>query len=250
MKAVVESLLALVVRHWLRIGVLLILFFVISKKQINLNIQLGKPAVPLHHNRPLLTSPSAGEKSIVPMEKPTVLTDDAKVATQSSGWLQQMNIFNSSGYPELSLSLQEVSEQQIKAFINRFYGVARTEQQKFGVPASITLANALLHSTAGSFVGSHESNNLFRLSCTDDWLGPKLTVEGACYRRYDNAWTSFRDHSLYVTTGNYGVLNQLGSKDYRGWADGLEALAFNDTQNLSQQLLTLIDEWQLFQYDS
>ena len=60
---------------------------------------------------------------------------------------------------------------------------------------------------------------------------------------------SFRDHSLYVTTGEYADLRRLGSTNYRAWAKALEDARFAREDNLEGQLIELIERYQLFQYD-
>ncbi|PHI20560.1 hypothetical protein CEQ90_07355 [Lewinellaceae bacterium SD302] len=243
MKTIVHDFLALAVRHWLRIGVLLVLLFIISKKQIDLNIQFGKPTGPIHQSSPPLKP--AGE--ILPAhEEPTVYT---QIEPTEDSWLQKMNILGSGDHAELSLELKQVEERIIRAFLDRFAELARTEQRKFGVPASITLANALLHSRGGTAAASLTANNYFQLGCTSDWIGPTKSLNGLCYREYENAWTSFRDHSLFVTTGQYAPLTRLGSQDYHGWSKGLEALGYNDTDDLGQQLEQVIEQWQLYRFD-
>lgn len=243
MKTVVNSLVAIVAKHWLRIAVLMVLFFVVSKKQIDLNIQFGKPVVPVQQREHLLPSKEEAPSA----QKEEVVYTDA--APAKKGWLQKMNILGTPDYPALTLALSRVEDQQIRAFLNRFADVARTEQQKFGIPSSITLANALLFSRAGTAPANLTADNIFQLSCTNDWLGPTSTISGKCYRKYENAWTSFRDHSLYLTTGRYSVLTQLSSQDYHAWANGLEALEFNDTPQLATQLEQVIEEWQLYRFD-
>ena len=47
-------------------------------------------------------------------------------------------------------------------FIKRFAHGAITEQKKYGIPASITMANALLNSWAGQAPWAKEGNNIFQ----------------------------------------------------------------------------------------
>ncbi|MEL6277103.1 MAG: glucosaminidase domain-containing protein, partial [Bacteroidota bacterium] len=89
----------------------------------------------------------------------------------------------------------------------------------------------------------------FRLACTSDWKGPELNVNGRCYRAYQNAFTSFRDHSLFVTSGVYTELRELNDKDYKSWANALEEKNYRGVPALNDQLLSTINKWQLFRFD-
>lgn len=246
MKTVVYSLLSLLGRHWLRIGVILCLLFIVNKKQINLNVQFGRPATPVQ--RPVVP------KELEPSDLRTT-TNQREVFTEAqtkteTGLLDRLGIFSSnSGGAQLSRYLKGIDDQTISAFISRFAPVAQTEMEKFKIPASVILANALLHSTAGTAAAFTQGNNAFGLNCTDDWVGPTIEADGQCLRRYENAWTSFRDHSLYLTTGKYAGLVTLGSRNYQSWIIEMERLGFNNTAELAEQLLPIIDEWQLFRFD-
>jgi hypothetical protein len=246
MKTIVYSLFSLLGKHWLRIGVILCLLFIVNKKQINLNVQFGKPTAPLQR--------SVEPRNAEPIDL-RLKSEQREVFTDASpkvepGWFDQLGIFSAKTEAALlTRSLEKVDDQTIKAFLTRFAPVAQTEMEKFKIPASVILANALLHSTAGTAASFTDANNAFGLSCTPDWIGPTRETNGRCLRRYENAWTSFRDHSLYLTTGKYAGMTALGARDFRSWITEMERLGYNDTDPLAEQLFPIIDEWQLFRFD-
>ncbi|MEM9835666.1 MAG: glucosaminidase domain-containing protein, partial [Bacteroidota bacterium] len=243
MKSLLTFLLPYVGKHWLRIGILGIFFILINQKQIDLSIQLGKPSVV-----PPRTAPVQPAKQAAPETEQQVYTE--LTPKQQSGWVERLNVFgNGTDTKVLQRHLSATDPTIIQAFIRRFSQVAKTEQQKYGIPASIILANALLHAQSGEAPLAKQGNNFFALDCSEDWLGERTSYQGGCYRKYQNAWTSFRDHSLYVTSGKYSTLPQLGSSHYQAWAQALEELDYANTEELAEQLLQVIDEWQLFQYD-
>lgn len=238
MTALLYRLSGFVGRHWLRILIVGAGLFILSRKQVNFNLRLGAPE---------------GIPAVVPTPQveagpPSALTDVAEAPTES-GFFSQFNIFG--GGDDLShydvLTRQE--ETVIEAFIRRFQNVAQAEQEKFGIPASITLASALLHSNAGTAGTAAGHQNFFALPCDEEWPGPTGRTGAGCIRAYESAWTSFRDHSLYLTSGRYAPLTQFSETDYRRWAAGLEELRFNDTDDLAQQLLRTVDKYQLFRFD-
>lgn len=134
----------------------------------------------------------------------------------------------------------------IKSFIKRFVHVAINEQKKYGVPASITLANSLLNSDVGKRKMTKRSNNYFAIPCTEKWSGKKLDAE-TCYRAYESAWSSFRDHSIFLTKEL--KLSSLYDEDYKAWAKALEASGKFDTKDLEKNLIKVIEQLELFRFD-
>ncbi len=247
MTAVFSRLLSFTGRHWLRLLIIGAALLMLSRKQVNFNVRLGAPA-------PAVAP--AGQPEGVPvapanLERP-VLTEAAPapvVAQEKAGFLERFNLFGGSSGPSYYDQLARQEEQVIAAFIRRFSNVAKTEQEKFGIPASIVLAKGLLLSRAGQSPAARQQHNFFNLPCGKDWPGPTGEVAGKCLREYENAWTSFRDYSLYITSGKYKALTQFHETDYRRWAAGLDELEFGDATELGEQLIRTIDKYQLFQFD-
>lgn len=221
-------------RNWLRLLFVGFALFLLTRKQVNFNIRFGVPD-PV----PAVVPTTAAS------EPPTALTD---AAPGEPGFFSQFNLFGSS---EASLydNLVRQDEQTVEAFLRRFQNVAQAEQEKFGIPASITLASTLLYTKAGTGPVATELNNFFALPCGGDWVGPTGYTGKRCARAYESAWTSFRDHSLYLTSGRYAPLTQFPATDYRRWAAGLGELGYNDTDDLAKQLLQTVDRYQLFRFD-
>ena len=135
-------------------------------------------------------------------------------------------------------------------YMKRFAQVAVAERKKYGVPSSIIIANAVLQSYAGKRDMTTNSNNHFAIPCSFDWQGQKDTYNGECYRRYENAWVSFRDHSLFITTGAFAKLKTLKSTDFKAWAKGLQTLGYPSTNDhLADELIAIIEKYTLYQLD-
>ncbi len=235
-------------RHWLRLLIIGGALFVLTRKQVNFNVRLGSPS-PVEEVDPApIGVPPVSLNSEAP-----VLTEklpEQPIAEKSGGLFERFSLFGGSGREASAYDqLTRLEQKTVEDFIRRFSNVAQAEQEKFGVPSSITLANALLHTRAGSAPAARDHNNFFALGCDDNWPGSTGRADGKCIRRYETAWTSFRDHSLYVTSGRYAPMTQFGETDYQRWAAGLGELGFNDTDDLSRQLLRTIDRWQLFRFD-
>ncbi|MCB0521563.1 MAG: glucosaminidase domain-containing protein [Lewinellaceae bacterium] len=142
--------------------------------------------------------------------------------------------------------LANTEEADKQAFMERFAKVALQEQQKYGIPASIILATSLYQSYAGKREIAIAANNFFALPCAGSWKGNCVDAQGRQYRRYQTAWASFRDFSLFAI-GNFSYLK---GKDYRTWAEGLEKSGIADDNRFAQDLMALIEGYKLFQLDS
>ncbi len=148
--------------------------------------------------------------------------------------------------------LATLTPDAVKAYLQRFGKVAVQERQKFGIPASVILAVGLKASFAGKRNVTLSSNNHFALPATTDWRGEKEVVNGTSYRRYANAWQSFRDHSLMLTSGKYASIKQkLKVSEYKSWAKALQDVGYPEGNNkLAADLVRLIDRYELYRFDT
>jgi len=147
-------------------------------------------------------------------------------------------------------SVRNLSPETRDAFVRRFAQVALNEQQKYGIPASIVLGHSLLMSEAGSSYLSEAGNNYFATPCTTDWEEGSILFRGNCFREYETAWMSFRDNSLYLTTGRMSAFTKdLGHTDYRGWAKSLQRAGVAQQEKYGQQLIQLIEDMGLHHVD-
>ena len=248
-----SALLSFVGRHWLRLCLVAGALFLLTERQVAFDVRFGGPAP----NPPAAAPPPGAEPTTPPAPaplnpEPTVLTDaqaPSALADLGTSLLGGLSLFGKSE-PTLLDQLARTDAALVPAYVRRFSHVAQAEREKFGIPASITLASAILYGRAGAAPLVTTANAYFALPCDGDYRGRTASdARGRCYRAYENAWTSFRDHSLYLTSGRFQPLTQFGPHDYRRWAAGLEELGFNATDDLAAQLLTVIDRYQLFQYD-
>ena len=121
--------------------------------------------------------------------------------------------------------------------------------QKFGIPASITLAQALLHGQAGTDKLATKHHNHFSITCGSTWKNETIEFQGVCYRQYPSAWKSFRDHSQLITSGRFRDLKQYSSTDYKKWAIALQEKGYSIDKNYSKLLISIIQEFELDKQD-
>ena len=156
----------------------------------------------------------------------------------------------------LFLSTANVSAQRsahFEAFIERWYRVAVEHQHRYGIPASIKLAQAILESGAGTSYLARNANNYFGIKC-HDWTGRTIIrpddTPYCCFRVYNNAMESWNDHSIFLTTrAHYRFLFDLDITDYRGWARGLLRAGYATNPNYANMLISLIERYSLYRFD-
>jgi flagellum-specific peptidoglycan hydrolase FlgJ len=139
------------------------------------------------------------------------------------------------------------------AYIEKFKNIAITEMNKYGIPASITLAQALLESGTGNSDLAKYANNHFGIKCTSDWNGKGYYKDDDqkddCFRVYNNPEESFKDHSEFLKRTRYAALFALDKDDYEGWAIGLKAAGYATNPKYPDLLIGIIGKYDLHQYD-
>lgn len=138
-------------------------------------------------------------------------------------------------------------------YIDRFKDIAMREMDKYGIPASITLAQGLLESGNGNSTLAREANNHFGIKCNTDWKGERTyhddDAKDECFRVYNNPEESYRDHSEFLLRKRYSFLFELDRNDYKGWAHGLKQAGYATNPKYPDLLINLIERYGLDQYD-
>ncbi len=138
-------------------------------------------------------------------------------------------------------------------YFDLYDDVAIEQMQKYGIPASITLAQGVLESGAGKSELARKGNNHFGIKC-NGWTGRRVYHDDdelqECFRAYDNAYQSYVDHSVFLkTSSRYSRLFLLKTTDYKGWAKGLKACGYATSPTYAQRLINIIELYHLYKYD-
>lgn len=157
---------------------------------------------------------------------------------------------------EGNTQLQKVSENfksTTKTYIDTYKLIAQEEMRLYKIPASITIAQGILESGSGKGRLSIEANNHFGIKC-HNWTGAKIyhddDEDQECFRKYNNAKYSFRDHSLFLTgRKRYEALFKLKQNDYKGWAKGLQQAGYATDTKYPEKLISLIERYELYKLD-
>jgi len=156
----------------------------------------------------------------------------------------------------IALSTQTYGQARNQDFLNyieQYHQIAVRQQKKYGIPASIILAQGLLESGAGKGRLATQANNHFGIKC-HGWKGEKIfhddDEKNECFRKYRHAVESYEDHSEFLKTRpRYASLFNLSSTDYVNWAHGLKAAGYATDPAYATKLISLIERFELFQYD-
>ena len=141
------------------------------------------------------------------------------------------------------------------AYINEYKNMAIDQMERYRIPASITLAQGLLESGAGMSQLARKSNNHFGIKCGGHWKGRTVRHDddrrNECFRAYRNAKESYEDHSKFLASGSrYAFLFRLDITDYKGWAKGLKKAGYATDRSYANRLITIIEDYELYQYDT
>ena len=140
----------------------------------------------------------------------------------------------------------------ISEYIELYKNCALEQERIYGIPASITLAQGILESGAGTSVLTKETNNHFGIKAFGGWNGPTFLAwddepNKSAFRVYASAEESYRDHSLFlINNERYASLFTKSVYDYRSWAIGLQKSGYASASNYARVLIGYIDTYKLY----
>jgi flagellum-specific peptidoglycan hydrolase FlgJ len=146
-----------------------------------------------------------------------------------------------------------VFKDNVERYVYNFAEIAKEEMKLYGIPASITLAQGVLESSAGQGKLTLKSNNHFGIKC-NGWQGEKVYHDDdaldECFRKYNNPKYSFRDHSLFLKDRRrYSALFEYDKDDYESWAYGLKSAGYATDPKYPAKLISIIQRYELHKYD-
>ena len=145
------------------------------------------------------------------------------------------------------------SQSKSENYISKYSSVAVDEMERYGIPASITLAQAILESGNGESRLAVKGNNHFGIKCHSNWKGETIIDDdekGECFRKYSKVADSFRDHSIFLTErGRYSFLFEYEKYEYKKWAKGLKKAGYATNPNYPKLLIDLIHRYELYAFD-
>ncbi len=138
-------------------------------------------------------------------------------------------------------------------YISKYKNMAIREMNRTGIPASITMAQALLESDNGNSKLARRAKNHFGIKCGGSWNGKTFhqddDAKHECFRKYKNIETSYHDHSEFLKKKRYAKLFNLSPTDYKGWARGLKKAGYATNPKYPSLLINIIESNNLQELD-
>jgi len=150
-------------------------------------------------------------------------------------------------------------EQYKLDFINKIKQGAIDCFKKFGVLASLTLAQACLESDWGRSGLAKKSLNLFGIKWSKDcgfpsdeydtkeFINNKWITVKAGFRRYKSYDESILDHAKLLINARYKPV--IASKDYKEACKQIRDCGYATDPSYTQLLISIIEQYKLNQYD-
>ena len=143
-----------------------------------------------------------------------------------------------------------------QAFFERYAPQAMEQQQKYGIPASVTLAQMYIESSGGTSRLAKEGNNYFGIKCPPGWIssGKPYSLHSddkpnEKFCNYASVSDSLTHHSQFLMGKRYAQCQQCASDDYVGWSKGLKAAGYATAPNYAEDLIRDIRAYGLDKYD-
>lgn len=137
-------------------------------------------------------------------------------------------------------------------YIDQYAEYAMEQMRRYGIPASVTLAQGIIESANGKSTLAETANNHFGVKGTfngayvvanDDKLNEK-------FKKYDNVGQSYEDHSKVLMASRYQqYVSSLSPDDYKGWAAGIKKGGYATDSNYVSTIVGVIEGNNLQKYD-
>ncbi len=154
----------------------------------------------------------------------------------------------------VSLSVTAKERQTREEYVEKYKAIAIAHMERYGIPASITMAQGILESDSGNSLLSRSSNNHFGIKCKKSWKGERVyhddDAKGECFRAYPSVEASYEDHADFLDQSpRYDSLFAYPSNDYRSWARGLKAAGYATAPDYAERLVKIIESMKLYLLD-
>ena len=137
-------------------------------------------------------------------------------------------------------------------YIDQYAEFAMEQMRRYGIPASVTLAQGIIESANGKSTLARTANNHFGVKgefngayvlANDDKPNEK-------FKKYDNVGQSYEDHSKVLMAARYQkYVGSLSPDDYKGWAAGIKKGGYATASNYVSTIVGVIEGSNLQKYD-
>ena len=141
-----------------------------------------------------------------------------------------------------------------KNFYEQHAQLAIQQQIKYGIPASITLAQMALESGHGTSNLAANYNNYFGVKAGSSWKGPTVMCRDdhnypEPFRVYGSVEDSVENHSKVLMASRYKSCYNYPSTDYVNWAREIKRNGYATDSEYAAKLINFINKNKLYEYD-
>ena len=152
----------------------------------------------------------------------------------------------------ITAKAQTPSSDAVRAYINKYKALSLDHERRYGIPATITLAQGILESAAGQSTLARTANNHFGIKALGGWRGAVYKAwddepQKSSFRVYANAEESFEDHSKVLKESRYRPLFGKSIYDYRAWARELKKCGYATSPTYAAALIGYIETYRLYE---
>ena len=141
-------------------------------------------------------------------------------------------------------------------FISQYAAMAMNHQRRYGIPASVTLAQMALESNWGMSGLAVNGNNFFGIKATHKWLadGKPYSLHddekpNEKFCNYSTVEESMDHHSRLLTSAHYKRFCSHSSTDYHNWLVGLIKGGYASGKGYVASCEKIIKQYKLYLYD-
>ena len=207
----------------------------------------------------------------------TVKIDDTIEAVSMFKEIRKVSIENRVQQPSKPVMKSKSSEKTSKQiiFIENFSKLAIIEAEKYGIPASIKIAQGALESNWGEANLALVANNYFGIKNklavtpierelikgtvnhkTSEFKNNRKIKLTDKFCSYYSRWASIRHHSVFLRgridsqfNKGYAKMGTLSKKNYKAWARALEQAGYSTDPNYSEKIIRIIEKYKLYELD-
>ena len=235
-------------KNWLKVGILSACAFFALQKDLNFNVNFK--------SKEALGGVVAATAQPIALNVSNIHQQGEATAAKKGHFLFSPTLTAKSvpTRTEKPIVMTEKVKKQL-AYVKKYQHIARQEMKKYGIPASVTLAQGLIETNAGASSLATKNNNHFGIKCFS-----RKCKKGHCsnfsddthkdfFRTYKDAKESFRSHSELLVGKRYRHLKKLGTKNYKDWAIGLRKAGYATDKRYHHKLIRLVEDLHLYKYD-
>ena len=140
-------------------------------------------------------------------------------------------------------------------YCDKYADEARRQMKKYGIPASITLAQGMLESGYGSSYLANVAKNHFGIKAYSGWNGPIVRADDDTkqepFCKFNTVEEGYEYHSIFLLKNKrYATLFTYDPTDYEAWAKGLKKAGYATNPKYAESLIRIIEENHLDIYDT